>query len=366
MINVFQVVSDTNIGGAGRYMLNYVRHFDKNRFKVTVLIPENSKLKPLLEAYPDVNVTEVPFMADRSYDKRCVKAMREIFEREKVDIVHTHASLSARIAARKAGNCKIAATRHCIEPAGSFPVSFIKSIFNNMLCDVYVAVSDAVVQNLLQSGIKPKKIKTICNGVEPVEPLSESERSALRRKLGIKDDETVFGVFARLEDVKGHKYFIEAAKQFLEKGGRGKFLIVGDGSLMEALKEQAAGIPEILFMGYVKDTSRLLNITDVNVLSSQSEAMSLAILEAMSLNKPTVATNVGGNPQLVKHLDNGLLTEFADSSGMADAFLKIAEDKAFYKKCAENAGDLYRRQYTAEIMVKNLEKLYEEVANESK
>lgn len=365
MMNVYQVVSDTNVGGAGRYMLNYVRHYDRSKYRVTVLIPENSMLKPLLEAFPDVTVTEVPFMADKSYDKRCVKAMQEIFSGKTIDIVHTHASLSARIAARKAKAGAVISTRHCIEPPGRFPVSKAQSIVNNMLCDIYVAVSDAVAENLIKCGIKKKKIKTIGNGVEAVMKLSNDEKRAVRSKLGI-GDETVFGVFARLEEVKGHKFFIEAAKQFLQKGGKGKFLIVGDGSLAEELKRQAADVPEIIFTGYVQDTAQLLNITDVNVISSRSEAMSLAILEAMSLSKPTVATNVGGNPQLILPSENGLLTEYADSGGMAEAFLKLSEDKTFYKKCAENAGELYRRQYTAEIMVKNLEKLYEEVANESK
>lgn len=366
MMNVYQVVSDTNVGGAGRYLLNYVKHFNREHFKVTVLIPENSMLKPLLKDVADITVIEVPFMADKSYDKRCVKAMQEIFSGEKIDIVHTHASLSARIAARRAKAGAVVSTRHCIEPPGRFPASVVKGILNNLLCDVYVAVSDAVAQNLADCGIKREKIQTVCNGVEPVTKLSETERYAERNKRGILEDEMVFGVFARLEEVKGHQYFIEAAKQFLQKGGRGKFLIVGDGSLMEELKKQAAGVPEIIFTGYVPDTATLLNITDVNVLSSRSEAMSLAILEAMSLGIPTVATNVGGNPQLVKPKENGLLTEFGDSCGMAEAFLKMAENKAFYKQCAEHAGDLYRRQYTAQIMVKNLEKLYEEVANESK
>lgn len=366
MMNVYQVVSDTNIGGAGRYLLNYLKYFNRDRFKVTALIPENSMLKPLIRVMPDVRIIEVPFMSDKSYDKRCVKVMTEIFSAEQIDIVHTHASLSARIAARKAKVGKIVATRHCIEPNGRFPAAQAKSVLNNMLCDAYVAVSDAVAENLSACGIKQKKIKKVCNGVEPVRSLSDEEKSTLRHKLGILNDETVFGVFARLEEVKGHTFLIRAAKQFLNKGGKGKFLIVGDGSLADMLKSQAAGIPEIIFTGYVQDTTELLNITDVNVLSSKSEAMSLAILEAMSLGKPTVATDVGGNPQLVEHGENGLLVDYADSGGMAEAFLKFASDKTFYHKCAENVGALYKRQYTAEVMVKNLEELYEEVANGNK
>ncbi|MBO5930346.1 MAG: glycosyltransferase family 4 protein [Clostridia bacterium] len=361
MITVYQVVSDTNIGGAGRYLLNYVKHFDRTKFKVTVLIPERSKLKPFLEMFSDVTIKEIPYMADKSYDKRCVQVLYKLFKSEHIDVLHTHASLSARIAARKAKVGTIVATRHCIEGKGRFPVSVIKRICNNLLCDIYVAVSDAVAENLLDCGINKKKIRAIPNGVAPIQELSAEEKQSLRSKFGI-GDEMVFGIFARLEAVKGHQYFIEAVRQFLKQGGKGKFLIVGDGSLAETLKQQAADIPEIIFTGYVADTTPLLNITDVNVIASQSEAMSLAILEAMSLKKPTIATRVGGNPQLIIPMENGLLTEYADSADMANAFYLLSQNRALYETCASNAGACYNRLYTAETMVNNIERLYEEVA----
>ncbi len=365
MIHVCQVVSDTNVGGAGRYLLNYIQYFDKRIYRVTVLIPEKSKLKPLLTKNPDIRIIEVPFMADKSYDKRCVKFLCELFKNEKIDIIHTHASLSARIAAKKAGIKAVVATRHCIEPIGRFPMKTVKSFLNNLLCDYYIAVSDAVEENLLKSGIKKDKVRTIPNGVEAVRKSTCEENQALKEKYKI-GDVPVFGIFARLEPVKGHQYFIEAAKEFLKSGKKGIFFIVGNGSLEEALKKQAENVPEIIFTGYVEDTAPLLNITDVNVISSLSEAMSLAILEAMSLGKPTIATNVGGNGQLIQSGENGILTAFGDIRAMSAAFGKMAEDKAFYENCSDNAKKMYEENFTAEIMVKNLEKLYREVANENK
>ncbi len=365
MIYVYQVLSDTNVGGAGRYLLNYIRHFDRRNYTVTVLIPENSKLRPLLGMFADIRILEVPFMADKSYDKRCVKYLYELFLKEKPDIVHTHASLSARIAAKKANVKTVVATRHCIEGIGRFPISTVKRYLNNLLCDYYIAVSGAVKQNLRDGGIEEQKIREISNGVEAVKELSPEAKKALREKYGI-GDETVFGIFARLEPVKGHKYFIEAAKQFLKEGHKGKFFIVGDGSLKEELLRQAKDTPEIIFTGYVKDTTELLNITDVNVLASESEAMSLAILEAMSLGKPTIATDVGGNGQLITNGVNGWLTEYKNSQAMKEAFIKFSEDRACYEENAKNAKLIYQKDYTAEIMIQNLERFYEEVTNGNK
>ncbi len=362
MTHVYQVVSDTNIGGAGRYLLNYIRHFDRNVYRVTVLLPENSRLKSLLEAFPDVNIEEIPFMSDKSFDKRCVTYLTDLFRKKPVDLIHTHASLSARIAARKAGIKPIVSTRHCIEKVGSFPMSYAKSFLNNLLCDCYIAVSDAVKENLLACGIKKKKIYCVNNGVEAINEISAEGKNELRAFYGI-GEEPVFSIFARLEPVKGHKYLIEAAKQFLSEGNKGKFLIVGNGSLEQELKQQAEGFPDIIFTGYVPDTAALLNITDINVISSESEAMSLAILEAMSLGKPTIATNVGGNGQLIKDGKDGLLVPYADAGKLKNAFQYMASDVDFRNRCSQNAKEKYQNAFTAEIMVQNLEKLYEEVTN---
>lgn len=363
MIKVCQVVTDTNIGGAGRYLLNYLKYFDREKYKVSVVLPKNSDLLEFIAVYQDVDIYEMPYMADKSYDKRCVKTLKELFLKERFDILHTHASLSARIAGRYAKIKTIISTRHCIEPKGKMPLSLVKSFLNNILCDYYIAVSDAVYENLKECGIKCSKIKKVYNGVEPIKELKSDEKRKIKEKYGIKEG-IVFGIFARLEEVKGHKFFIEAAKEFLNQHNDATFLIVGDGSLKEELSEISKDVPQIVFTGYVKDTSELLNITDVNVISSSSEAMSLAILEAMSLGKVTVATAVGGNGQLVIDEKSGLLVEYANPSDMCSAFFKLYENKKKYEEFSQNAKGMFFSEFTAEIMVKNLQKLYWEVTNE--
>ena len=80
MIKVLQVVSDTNIGGAGRYLLNYLKYYDRENFSVYVVVPEGSKLVPYIKKYEDVTLIEAPFMADKSYDKKCVKFLKNCFQ----------------------------------------------------------------------------------------------------------------------------------------------------------------------------------------------------------------------------------------------------------------------------------------------
>ena len=365
MIKVVQVVSDTNIGGAGRYLLNYLKYFDREKYSVTVVVPEGSMLIPHIESYKEVNLVPAPFMADKSYDKNCVKFLKKLFLELSPDIVHTHASLSARIAAKKIRACKIVSTRHCLEPVSSGIKSKISGFLNTYLTDIYIAVADAVKDNLIQSGIPAEKIRVVYNGVEAVEEISDEKKQLIRSSMGIKEDETVFGIFARLEPVKGHKYFIKAARNLIKSGHLAKFIIAGAGSLEESLKKRAESYNienDVIFTGFIDDTKELLNIIDVNVISSESEAMSLSILEAMSLQKPTIATDVGGNSQLVITGKTGILVGPGDSTSLSEAMIKFIDNKKLYNDCSAGAKAEYEKTFTAEKMVNNLEKLYSELS----
>ncbi|MBE7027716.1 MAG: glycosyltransferase [Ruminococcaceae bacterium] len=364
MIKIVQVVSDTNIGGAGRYLLNYLKYYDRDKYSVTVILPQGSLLIPQVEKYKEVNLIPAPFMADKSYDRNCVKFLKKIFSDLSPDIVHTHASLSARIAARQAKTGKIVSTRHCLENVPTGIKAKAIGFLNNTLTDIYIAVADAVKDNLEQSGIPAEKIRTIYNGVEAVKEIPFEKKINLKSSMGIEEDETVFGIFARLEPVKGHKYFIKAARTLHKAEKKAKFLIVGAGSLENSLKKSVAtyGIEDkIIFTGFIEDTTELLNIVDVNVISSESEAMSLSILEAMSLSKPTVATNVGGNSQLVQTGKTGVLVGPNDSTSLAEAMISLVDNKKLYEECSAGAKEEYENKFTAQRMVAGLEKLYREL-----
>ena len=102
MLKVLQVSSDTNIGGAGKCILTYLKHFDRSKLEVAVVLPKNSMLRAEIDAL-GIKIFEVDGMADKSLDFGAVKDLVRIFKEFKPDIVHTHASMSARIAARLFG-----------------------------------------------------------------------------------------------------------------------------------------------------------------------------------------------------------------------------------------------------------------------
>ncbi|MBQ2696873.1 MAG: glycosyltransferase [Clostridia bacterium] len=364
MTHVVQVLTDTNIGGAGKYLLNYLDGFDRTTFRVTVILPEGSKLSEYVKNFPDVTLMEAPYMADQSYNKRCVTFLKALFQKIKPDILHTHACLSARIAGKKTKVPVVLATRHCLEPRPRGIKALAYSALNNALCDYYIAVSDAVVTNLVDAGITIDKIRTVNNGVKPIPQLPAEARAYVRSCYGIAEDEIAFGIFGRLEPVKGHKYFIKAAWQVLKEYPKAKFLIVGSGSMEQTLKELVKHYNlenNVIFTGFVPDTTELLNAVDINVCTSESEAMSLAILEAMSLGKPSIATKVGGNFELISDSEDGILVNYANSTALALAMLRLICNPDLKALLGTAAQQKYAQGYTVQKMVDRLESVYREV-----
>ena len=113
-IKVLHVLTDKNIGGAGRWLLYYLKYHDREQFKVEVVLPQGSLLAPAVKAL-DVPVISMEDMEDKSFDKKALKALVQLFREEKPDIVHTHASMTARMAARAAMVPSIFNTKHCME-----------------------------------------------------------------------------------------------------------------------------------------------------------------------------------------------------------------------------------------------------------
>lgn len=366
MIKVIEVSSDTNIGGAGKCVLTLLENFDYKSFSVKVVLPENSLLKPQVEAL-GIEVIEVAGIADKSLDRSAIKSLREIFKREKPDIVHTHGSMSARIAARQAG-AKVVFTRHSVfDPSPRISKGagkIINGLVNSYYADGIIAVAEAAKENLVATGVPEKKIRVILNGVKGLTRVDEKERAAIRKRFGAGDGKVV-SIVARLEDIKGHEYFIEAADMLLKDGIDAKFFIAGTGSHEQALKEKVRGLGrenDIIFTGFISDVDKLMNITDVQVNASYgTEATSLALLEGMSIGVPAVVSDFGGNPGVIKNGVNGFIVPKRNSRGLYMKLKELLSNERIYKKLSDGAVEIFRKNFTARAMTEQTENLYKEL-----
>lgn len=359
MIRLLHVISDTNIGGAGHQLLTLLKGLDNAKFQVKVVVPENARLtKPLLKE--GLCLEEVPFMAEKSFSIKSLPMLYKIMKAFKPHIVHTHAALTARIAARFYGS-KIVHTRHSVFPLTKWQkrLKVFAYFMEELLGGKIIAVSPAARDNLVEMGVSEKKITVIYNGVPEVMVCSQEEKQQIRAKFGIPPDAFIFAKIARLDHVKGHDYVLDAAKK-----SDAYFLFAGTGEkhdhLAKRIKDE--NIQNVRLLGFVEKIEEVLNVMDACVLASfGTEATSLALLQGLCLGKPSIVTDYGGNPYVVEHEKNGLLVPVKNSSCLYEAMLRLANDKNLYGTLSQNARKTYEERFTDTTMVKLTKKLYQEL-----
>jgi glycosyltransferase involved in cell wall biosynthesis len=269
------------------------------------------------------------------------------------------------MAARLAG-VPVVCTRHSVfDPPGwatSFPMKQVLGLTNNALSDRIIAVSPAARQNLTDTGADPSKITVVYNGVSPVPRLPEWERARLREEFGAGERDFVCAIIARLEDVKGHRVILDAAKLLL--GTNVRIYIAGTGSLESGLRAaaEAEGLRNVSFTGFLTDVYKLENIMDLQLNASWgTEATSLALLEGMSIGVPAVVSDFGGNPFVIQCWENGVVVPKKDPAALASVILRLSRDEALMRQLSSRAVQIFHERFTVEAMTRSIEGVYREI-----
>lgn len=365
MIKIYHFISDTNIGGAGNLLCNQIKNMEGSDFDITVVLPHGSLLREKMSALP-CRTVETRHGADRSFSAGSVIEDYAILKRARPDIVHSHASLSSRIAAAALKIPTRIHTRHCVFPLSpliSNPIGRgVCGAINNALSTKMIAVAESAKKNLVEMGCKAGKIETVINGSDAIRRLDGSERARIKESLSLSKDHFTVGIFARLEAYKGHKTLIDAARICKKYCPDMRFLIVGEGSFRAELEEYARrrGVDDIIcFSGFVSDVAPFFNVTDVNVNCSYgTETSSLAISEGMSLGIPAVVSDYGGNPFMVKNGEEGFIFPVGNHESLAVCLVRLYRDRALYKKMSQNAETRYIKDFTAKAMSDRMARIY--------
>lgn len=367
MIKVLNIISDTNIGGAGRVLLNYMSRTDREHFDVSVAVPKGSLLKVPLEKL-GTTVYEVDGLADRSYHKDDVKKLMNLIRQVDPAIVHTHGALSGRIAGRRCGK-KVIYTRHSAFPVPAKlkypPGRWVNKWVNEYYSDHIIAVSPATAENLTDAGISDKNITVMMNGVTPVARKTPEECDALRARWGIEPDDFVLGILARIEPYKGHIYILEAMKLLGEQGKKVRLLVAGTGAFEEELKAKTQEMDlcdRVVYLGFQSDVAAVLSVLDLQLNASYgTEACSMSLLEGLSMGLPAVVSTYGGNPWLIDDGEVGLLFENRNSAALAACIARLMDEPQTLKRMKQRAVEVFSQRFTAEIFAQNTENVYYKV-----
>jgi glycosyltransferase involved in cell wall biosynthesis len=188
----------------------------------------------------------------------------------------------------------------------------------------------------------------------------------MRRELGLSDDEFCIGCVANLHPVKDHLTLLKAVAEFGRSCSDWRLLLVGTGPQRAALEEFVRADPNcrdrVSFLGRSDRVPELLKAMDVWVLPSVAEGLSNALLEAMATGLPVVATDTGGNPEVVVDGHSGLLFPVGDNRKLAAQLLMMQSQRELRASLGSGALQRVRREFSIDSMISKYECVYESLA----
>jgi glycosyltransferase involved in cell wall biosynthesis len=296
--------------------------------------------------------------------------LTRIFQQERPHIVHTHTSkagILGRWAARIACVPAIIHTPHGHVFWGYFN-RWISSFYTflekraSSFTDRIITLTAQEKEDHLRLRIAPEeKFAVIHSGVDLLPLLNvSSDIPRLKKELEIPEGAPVVGTVGRLTPIKGHRHLIEAARLIRETHPDCFFLIAGDGELRSELDSLANNLgvhDRVIFLGWRPDVAAILSLFDIFAFPSLNEGMGKALVEAMSMGIPAVASAVGGIVNLIDDTRNGLLVPPANAEVLAYAIESLISDPSQRAKISSKAKKS-ALQYSAESMVQKIDALY--------
>ena len=334
-IRVMFLLTSMPIGGAETLLVNLIHTIDRKRIEPIVGC---MKQKDVLG---EVLAKEIPVfegLINHKYDFAVAKRLKKIFVDNQIDTLITIGAgdkmFWGRIAARRARVPVVLSALHSTGwPDG---IGRLNRVLTR-ITDGFIAVARRHAQyQIEQEKFPAEKVFLIPNGIDTERfQFDEQKRTEWRRRLDLEPDAPVVGIVAALRPEKNHELFLNAAGAVAESIPGARFVIAGDGperAQLEIVAEKLGLSDRVRFLGSTQDVPGILSMIDVFALSSRNEASPVSILEAMSCQRPVVATDVGSIDESVLEGKTGFLVPSNDSAQMASRWMEILKDPMLQKR----------------------------------
>jgi len=307
-------------------------------------------------------------------DPLAVIALAEVIRERRPGILHAHGSkagLIARLAGRLAGRPRCVVTVHNDVLEGDVTSLVrradiaVERLLSRRTARI-ITVSEALRREQLDVyGLPAALVTTVRNGRDLEPFLGSRDRDRVRAELGVPADALLFGQAARFAPQKALEVLIDASVPLLERDSRAYLVLAGDGPLLEVMRTKARSTPvrdRILFPGFQTDVPGFLAALDIYVLSSTTEGLSLALVEAMAAGLPVVATAVGGNPEAVEDGVTGLLVAPGRTAALEQAVARLLKDPGLRRSMGEAGRQRALAEFTEDRMLERTAAVYREVS----
>ena len=366
-VRVLYVFAALPVGGAEEVLITEVEGLDQTLFEPLVcVLSEKGPVGERIESrgFP---VVALHRMKSHRFDPRIIRDLYRLIKTAKVDVVHTHlydGNKYGRLAAGLARVPALISHYHNVYARRRIKYHLINRVLST-LNDRILAVSQAVKESVVRCDrISPEKIEVLYNGIDPSKFKGDFKDSGARQQFGVKPENFLIGVVARLEEQKGHMILFGALKRLIPDFPQIKVLVVGDGTLRPVLEAQVTemGLSEqVLFVGTRKDIPAILAALDLFILPSLWEGFSLAILEALAMGTPVIATAVGGASEVIRSGHDGLLIPPGEESSLVAAVREAILDPRKYGEMGRKGKETVGRRFTVAHHLTRLQDLYLEV-----
>ena len=364
-MKICHVITRMIIGGAQENTLLSARGAVEAGHDVTLVTgpspgPEGELLKRV--SCPGLKIVEYPFLVRQisfSADLKAYRFLKDLFKKERYDVVHTHSSkagIIGRFAAHAAGIPLVVHTIHGLafhryEKAWKNAIYILSERLAARKCRRIYAVAQAMIDQSLAAKIgKPEQYKVVYSGMELEPFLTSKPDPVLRKQLNIPENSFVFATLARLFPLKGYEDFIPLAIKLAKELPNVHYLIIGNGTMTESIKEKirSEGLENrFSFAGLIppQEVYRYLALSNALVHFSLREGLPRAAVQALASAKPVIAYALDGTPEVVMTGKTGYLLQPSDPVSAEQAMRDVVNDPAKAAKLGENGRKLVESNF---------------------
>lgn len=356
-MRILHLVNNLDCGGLERFAIDLATQTQRMGHEAQICCLEHSgELAPAAVA-AGVEVDEL--RRGPGFDFRLVWRLAQKLRAAKVDVIHTHNKAPliygslAHWLARTRGNVH---TRHGREDTATHRMIWA-------LTDQVVTISEDTRQQVVDSNpVDPAKVSVINNGI-PVANFDRAQREH-QQPIGLPELGPAgkrIGIVARLAPEKDHATLLRAFAQVNLQLPSVQLVVVGDGPLNESLNQLAKDLgiaSSVYFAGFQTNVDQWLSCLDVFVLSSVTEGMSLTLLEAMAASVPIVATDVGGNAEVVQHEKTGFIVPAEDHEALARNLILLLGDPHLCEQMGKAGLERVKSEFNVETMTQRYIEVY--------
>ena len=369
--SILEVINSAQMGGGMGHLYGLFRNIDREGYHFSLAADQGDYLVDEIREL-DIPIHAIPLMRNRA-DFRGAFHIARVAMAEGADVIHCHGTRAGFFGALAKRLCKAKKSVYTvhgfsfhkdIHPAGQRFYQAIERMLGSAH-DRLISVSDYDRHEAIRRGVcPPDRICTVPNAIDFDLFNPAKVNGEFRSLLGLHKDVRLVGTAARLVPQKGIEYFIESASILHRTHPDVRFVVVGEGMLTSTLRETARqrGLADVmLFAGPSDQMPEVFAGLDVFVLSSLWEGHPLTLIEALAMERPTVATSTSGAPEILEDGKCGLLVPPKDPRGLAHAIARLLDEPEFARSLAQSGRRSVLSRYSVVKMAMQTETVYRDL-----